>query len=194
MAVAKTERYPTTAIVLHWTIAALVFALVVLGWWMQEIPKQPPGPRADAFNLHKSFGLAALAFIAALIAWRLSHSPPPLPPMPPWQARLAKAMHLGLYVLIVAVAVSGYLGSAYSGYPVKFFGMTLPAWAASSADLKELMGSVHYWGSWLLTVAVLVHVGAVVKHTFVNRDALLRRMGWGAGRGAPSATSALREE
>jgi len=111
----ENERYSAPAIVLHWAIATLVIALVVLGWWMQEIPKQPPGLRADAFNLHKSFGLAALAFIVALIAWRLSHSPPPLPPMPIWQMHLAKAMHLGLYVMVVAVAVSGYLGSARLG-------------------------------------------------------------------------------
>ena len=190
----KNERYSTPAILLHWAIAALIFALVVLGWWMQDLPKQPPGLRADMFNLHKSFGLVALAFIIAMIAWRFSHTPPPLPPMPPWQARLAKAMHLVLYVLIVAVAVSGYLGSVYSGFPVKFFGVRLPAWAASNPDLKELMSQIHYWGSWLLTAAVLLHIGAVVRHTFVNRDALLRRMGWGAGPIDAGATSALPEE
>jgi len=172
----QSERYPAPAVILHWAVAILVFALVALGWWMQEIPKQPPGPRADAFNLHKSLGLVSLALVLVFIAWRATHSPPRLPPMPRWQARVAIAMHYLLYALIAAVALSGYLGSAYSGYPVKFFGWTLPAWAAKDIELKELMSSVHYWGSWLLTVAVLVHIGAVVKHTFVNRDALLRRM------------------
>jgi cytochrome b561 len=190
----KLERYSTPAIVLHWAIAALIFALVVLGWWMQDLPRQPPGFRADMFNLHKSFGLVALAFIIAMIAWRFSHEPPPLPPMPSLEARLAKAMHVALYVLIVAVAVSGYLGSVYSGFPVKFFGVRLPAWAASNADLKELMSQIHYWGSWLLTAAVLLHIGAVVRHTFVNRDALLSRMGWSAGRIETDAISAVREE
>jgi cytochrome b561 len=181
----SSNRYASTAIVLHWSIAALVIALIVLGWWMQEIPKQPPGPRADAYNLHKSFGLVALALVAALLAWRSTHSPPPLPPMPRWQARLARGMHLLLYLALLVVAVSGYLGSAYSGYPVKLFGLTLPPWAGRHDDVKELMSSAHLWGSWLLTAAVLIHAGAVLRHTFVNRDSLLRRMGWGEPISAP---------
>jgi cytochrome b561 len=172
----RDERYPAVAVVLHWTVALSVIALVVLGWWMQEIPKQPPGPRADAFNLHKSIGLISLAAIAAMIAWRATHRAPALPPMPRWEARVATAMHFALYLLVAAVALSGYLGSAYSGYPVKFFGMTLPAWAAKNIELKELMSTVHYWGSWILTAAALVHIGAVVRHTLVNRDRLLSRM------------------
>jgi cytochrome b561 len=180
-------RYATPAIVLHWLIAALVIALIALGWWMQEIPKQPPGPRADMYNLHKSIGLLAGVLIAAMLAWRATHRPPELPPMPRWQARLAHVLHVVLYLLLATVAVTGYLGSAYSGYPVKFFGATLPAWAGKDNALKELMSAAHLWGSWALTAVILVHVGAVAKHTFVDRDALLRRMGW-------PATSALREE
>jgi deoxyxylulose-5-phosphate synthase len=51
-------------IVMHWAIAAAVVGLMVLGWWMQTIPKQPVGPRADAYNLHKSIGLVALLLMA----------------------------------------------------------------------------------------------------------------------------------
>ena len=39
------ERYTRTAIALHWLIAALVLVEFAHGWWMQEIPKQPPGLR-----------------------------------------------------------------------------------------------------------------------------------------------------
>jgi len=56
----SSDRYTRTAIVLHWLIAAIVIAEFAWGWWMQEIPKQPPGFRADAFNLHKSIGLTIL--------------------------------------------------------------------------------------------------------------------------------------
>ena len=72
------QRYTWTAIVLHWAIAAIVIAVFAWGWWMQEIPKQPPGPRADAFNLHKSVGLAVLLLMLVRVGWRLLHPPPPL--------------------------------------------------------------------------------------------------------------------
>ena len=55
----RATRYPAAVIVMHWAIAAAVVGLMVLGWWMQTIPKQPVGPRADAYNLHKSIGLVA---------------------------------------------------------------------------------------------------------------------------------------
>ncbi len=114
---------------MHWAIAAAVVGLMVLGWWMQAIPKQPVGPRADAYNLHKSIGLAALLLMAVRLAWRASHRPPALPPLPRWQAHAAAAVHLLLYAVMFIAALSGYIGSATSGYPVKFFGWVLPSWA-----------------------------------------------------------------
>src|SRR4030095_12331847 len=95
-------RYTWTAIALHWLIAAIVIGVFAWGWWMQKIQKQPPGLRADAFNLHKSFGLAVLLLMLVRVGWRLLHRPPPLPPMPAWDARLAvanpRAMLIAVFV------------------------------------------------------------------------------------------------
>jgi len=68
--VPASDRYSRTAIALHWLIAALVILQFGWGWWMQEIPKQPVGPRVDAFNLHKSIGMTIFALMAARLAWR----------------------------------------------------------------------------------------------------------------------------
>jgi cytochrome b561 len=172
------SRYTTAAIILHWLVAALVLAQFPLGWWMQEIPKQPPGPRVEAFNLHKSLGLAIAALMLARIAWRLGHPAPPLPPMPPWQSRLAHATHVLLYAVLIALPLTGYLGSAYSGYPVRFFGMTLPPWAAKDLELKDWMSAAHLALSWALLLLFAMHMAGVAKHALVNRDGLLRRMSW----------------
>ena len=75
----RRPRYTRVAVVLHWLVAALVVAQVSWGWWMQTIAKQPPGVRADAFNLHKSIGLVMLALTLVRLGWRLAHPPPPLP-------------------------------------------------------------------------------------------------------------------
>ena len=42
-----------------------------------------------------------------------------------------------LYAALIVLPLSGYLGSAFSGYPVRYFGMTLPAWAPKSAAVKD---------------------------------------------------------
>jgi cytochrome b561 len=172
-------RYTRTAIALHWIVATLVIAEIAWGWWMQEIPKQPPGPRADAYNLHKSVGLSVLLLTVLRLGWRLSHPPPPFPALPAWNARLARANHLLMYVTVVTLTVGGYLGSAWSGFPVKFFGLTLPAWIAANSALKEFASTVHLAASWVLVVALAAHVAGSVKHALVDRNGALARMGVG---------------
>jgi len=175
------QRYTRFAVALHWIVAVVVFAQFALGWLMQEIAKQPPGPRASAFNVHKSIGLVILALMLARIAWRLSHPAPPFPPMPRWQARAALANHLLLYALLVVMPLAGYLGSAFSGYPVRFFGIALPSWAPKDEAVKQAMSEVHLVAAWLLAASVAVHLAAVVKHALVERDGLLARMQWSRG-------------
>ena len=174
------ERYTRTAIALHWLIALAVIAQFTWGWWMQTIPKQPPGLRADAFNFHKSVGLTILALMMLRLLWRVRHPAPALPAMPKWQACLARGNHALLYIALFVQPLAGYLGSVYSGYPVKLFGMTLPAWGRADPTLKDFFSAVHYVNSWVLAGAVALHVAAALKHAFVDRDGLLSRMGLGS--------------
>jgi cytochrome b561 len=177
------ERYTTTAIFLHWVIAVAVVALIAWGWWMQTIPKDPVGPRADAYNLHKSVGLSVLLLMLARTGWRASHPPPALPPMPVWQARVARAVHLLFYLCLLVQPLSGYLGSAFSGYPVKFFGVVLPAWAPKSVALKDAMSVLHYANAWVLMAALVLHLAGTLKHALVDRDGSFRRIWpWSAPR------------
>ena len=169
-------RYPLTVIVLHWTIAAAVVGLVALGWWMQTIPKIPVGSRVDAYNLHKSIGLTVLLLMVVRLAWRASHRPPQLPPLPVWQARAAHAVHALLYVSLFLNALSGYLGSAVSGFPVKFFAWVLPAWTDANVGLKEAFSVVHLATSWALVAAIVIHVMATFYHQWGLHDGLLWRM------------------
>ena len=172
------ERYTRTAIALHWLIAALVLVEFAHGWWMQEIPKQPPGLRADAFNLHKSAGLVVLALMLIRLGWRIAHRPPALPPMLKWQALLAKANHVLLYTMVIAMPLSGYLGSVFSGYPIKWFGVTLPAWGWADPTIKDWMSVVHLTTSWILLVSLCLHITGTIKHTLAG-DRVMARMGFG---------------
>jgi cytochrome b561 len=176
------SRYTATAVILHWLIAALVVGQFAWGWLMQEIPKSPPGMRADAFNFHKSIGLCLLALMLFRIGWRIAHPPPPLPAMPAWQARLAQATHVALYAALIVMPVAGYLGSVWSGYPVKWFGIVLPDWGTKSPALKDAMSAVHYVTSWMLLSLVALHVAGALRHAFrgegvMSRMTLARRAG-----------------
>ena len=176
---ATQARYTRVAIALHWTIALLVIVEFAWGWVMQGIAKNPPGLRAEAFNLHKSIGLTILALMLVRLAWRLAHRPPPFVPMPRWQAVTAHFTHGVLYAALLAQPVIGYLGSAFSGRPVKFFGAALPRWAAAHDGAKELMSTLHLATSWIIAAAVLLHIAGAMKHALVDNDGLLARMGLG---------------
>ena len=180
-AVLTSARYTRTAVALHWLIAALFIGQFAWGWLMQEIPKSPPGLRADAFNVHKSIGLCLLGLMLFRLGWRIAHPPPALPALPAWQEHLARATHVALYVALLVQPLSGYLGSVWSGYPVKWFGITLPEWGARSPELKDAMSNVHLVTSFVLLTLVLLHIAGALHHA-LRRDGIVSRMWFDTGR------------
>ncbi len=184
------NRYDRVAVVLHWLVAAGVLLQIALGLWMIEIPKQPVGVRAWWFNLHKSIGLTLGALIVLRLAWRLTHRPPPLPArLPGWQQAVAAVNHGLLYACMLVMPLSGYLGSSFSGYPIRFFGVVLPGWTAKDDALKELFSLVHWAAAALFMALIALHVAAALRH-LLARDGLFDRM-WPVRRpAAPRRTGA----
>jgi cytochrome b561 len=170
-------RYTKVAVTLHWLIATLVVAQLVLGWSMIEIPKQPVGVRAYWFNLHKSIGLTIALLVLARIAWRLRHPAPPLPMnVLAWQRRAAAANHALLYACLLGMPLIGFLGSTFSGYPIKYFGIPLPQWGYKSDVLKNFFSAVHLGFAWVFMTLIALHAGAALKHLLVDRDGVFWRM------------------
>lgn len=174
---AQDSSYTRTAIVLHWLIAAGVLAQIALGAWMVGIPKSPPGVRAWWFNVHKSIGITLGVLVVARLLWRLAHRAPALPAaLPRWQKLAAGVSHAGLYACMVLMPLTGYLGSSFTTYPIRYFGYALPQWGWASPVLKEWMSAAHYGTVIVFAVLIAVHVAAALKHALVDRDAVFRRM------------------
>ena len=171
------ERYSGIAIALHWVLAATLLYQLALGWWMLELPKAPPGLRAGWFNVHKSIGITIAMLVLVRVCWRTTHPAPKDAAMPAWQHRAAQLSHKLLYVCMVVLPASGYLGSCFSGYPVKYFGIVLPQWAPAWPAGKLFMGALHYATVWLFMALVALHVGAALWHWAWRRDGVASRMG-----------------
>jgi cytochrome b561 len=172
-----TARYTRTAIVLHWLIAVAVFAQVTLGVWMIGIPKSPPGVRAYWFNVHKSIGLTIGLLVLLRLLWRLAHRPPALPAtISPWQRAAAKLSHWSLYACMIILPLSGYLGSSFTRYPIKYFGFTLPHWGWDDPGLKELCSQAHFYTVCVFATLIVLHISAALKHRFVDKDGVFERM------------------
>jgi cytochrome b561 len=172
-----TARYTATAIALHWLIALLLLGQFAFGLALDDIPRGTPA-RGYYVNLHKSSGILIGLLILLRLGWRLTHTPPPLPAsMPRWQRRAARFSHVLLYACMLALPLSGYLGSNFSKHGVKFFNLVRWApWGPDDKTLYAFFNGAHHLAALLLALLVAVHVLAVAKHMLIDRDGLLLRM------------------
>ena len=171
----KGRRHGWANITLHWLLAVALIYQVLLGWWMLGLPKSPPGLRAGWFNFHKSIGLSILVFVLVRLMLRLRDPVAPLA-LPDWQRRAATGNHALLYACMLSLPLSGYLGSVFSGHPVRFFGVVLPAWAGASPAGKQFLSALHLGLVWAFMGLVGVHVAAALWH-WLQRDGVTARMG-----------------
>jgi len=172
-------QYDRMLVVLHWVLAIGLFYQLGLGLWMEDIPKDPPGVRAGWFNLHKSIGICLGFLILWRLGWRVTHSVP-APPIgnTDFQNKLSQWAHRALYVCMVVLPVSGFMGSSFSPYPVKFFGLPLPKLWEPSPEGKELFSEIHEVSAFIMMIIIILHISAAIWHQWVKRDGLLSRMGW----------------
>lgn len=170
-------RYSNTAIVLHWLIAILIVLAFVLGTIMTDIPGITP-TKLRYFSWHKWLGITILGLACVRLLWRLTHPVPAYTSlMPTWQKYAAHGLHIALYVLMFAIPISGYLYSLAAGVPVVYLGIIhLPILIAPDPVLKPILKEVHELLNNGLLILVSLHVLAALKHHFINRDTILKRM------------------
>ncbi|QGZ40022.1 cytochrome b561 [Pseudoduganella flava] len=171
------QRYTKPAMVLHWLIALLIVAAFTMGLVMVDIPGFTP-TKLKYFSWHKWMGVTVLLLAAVRLLWRHGNRPPPHPAsMAQWQVKAADVTHVLLYVLMFAVPLSGYLYTTAAGVPVVYLGLfQIPAAFAADPALKAVLKPVHYWLNMAMAALVVLHVAAALKHQFVDRDDVLKRM------------------
>ena len=168
-------QYTRTAMALHWLLAAALLGSFSVGLYMADLPFSPQ--RLKLYNWHKWAGVTILALSALRLAWRLTHTPPPELSAPSWQRRAARLTHGALYGLFFAVPLVGWAYSSAAGFPVVWFGvLPLPDFVSPDKALAEAIKPWHGALAWTLAALVVLHVAAALKHHFIDRDGLLRRM------------------
>lgn len=169
-------RFGRISIAVHWLTAGLMFGLIGLGWYMEDLADGPV--KFQVYGLHKSIGVAVLLLGLFRLAWRQSQpTPPPLGTPGKMVRGLRSAVHGLLLAAVLVLPLSGWMMSSGAGYPVPFFGLfELPALVPEGSALGEAAHATHGPLAWLLIAAVALHVAAAVKHHRVDGDATLRRM------------------
>jgi len=167
--------YTRTAIALHWIAALLIVGGGALGLWMTTLVFGPLKFRAYAW--HKWIGITVFLLACLRLAWRARHPPPPPVSMPAWQRRAAAAAHVALYVLMLAIPLSGWIYSSATGVSVVYLGLfPLPDLVEKDKGLAFALRATHLALNSALLALVIVHAGAALRHHFVEKDGVLARM------------------
>jgi cytochrome b561 len=177
MAIQNTKhRWGVLSQLFHWTIVALLIVQVTLAFMFDDLPN---GMRKlTLLARHKSVGITILMLVILRLIWRQLNQNPDLPGnLKPYERVLAHSTHVGLYVLLFAMPLSGWMMSSARGFPVSWFGfIQLPDLVPKSKPLYDFFGATHETLAWVLGIAVALHVAAALKHHFIHKDDVLRRM------------------
>lgn len=174
------ENYTKVAIILHWIIGLAIIFMLAMGLLLDSIPDDY---KFQAYQFHKSLGLTILVLSFVRLFWRLTHRAPALPDgMKLWEIWAAKLTHIGFYFLMIAIPLSGWAlvsaAPAPYNFPVMWFGLfewphlPLPV----DKELSHDFGEAHEVLAYLTIVLLGMHIGAALKHHFINKDNVLTRM------------------
>lgn len=170
------NRYSKLSITLHWLIALLIIAAFMLGYYMTGL--QFSMSKLKLFSWHKWLGITVLGLVAIRLINRLFQTAPPYPEsMEKWEKVAAKAVHLALYFFMFAVPLSGYFYTYAAGFPVVYLGLVeLPAPIAPDPLLKVQLKTLHETLTTGMLMLIALHIGAALKHHFIDKDGITNRM------------------
>jgi cytochrome b561 len=174
------STYSRTAIILHWLIALLIIGQLAGGLFMENLP--PTSFKFELYQWHKSFGIMILLLSFARLGWRFTRKPPALPDgMKAWEKLAARGTHIGFYVLMIGVPLSGWAMVSASVYDIDTVLFKLIPWPhipgiPQEAGLEDTLKFAHEILAKAVIVLLLLHVGAALKHHLVKKDDVLTRM------------------
>ncbi len=173
------KRWSGATILLHWLSAALIFALLALGWFMVHA-NLAAATKFDLYQWHKSLGFVSLALLLARLSARAhTRSPPTLASISPWERYAAALTHRTLYALTFASAVSGWVlvSAAIIAIPTRFFGwFVIPNLGGPDPAIFAIANSAHFALAILFASLIALHIAAALKHRFWDRDTVMASM------------------
>lgn len=169
-------HYGLVSQLFHWLVVILISMQYVWAWRIDHA--EGFRMRLELVTQHKTIGMMVLTLAVLRLIWRLFNRPPPLPVgMKRWERLAATAGHWALYGLILAMPLTGWLYSSAAGLGDYWWGpFNFPSLVESGERLEELFGAIHGWLAITLAVVVGIHMLAALRHQFVLKDDLIKRM------------------
>jgi cytochrome b561 len=160
---------------LHWLMAVGIIGVFALGYWMVTLSYDHPNYNS-APDLHRSVGIILGLVLVFRFVWRLFNVHPDDSELSRFERIGAKAAHWGFYTLLAAITVSGYLITTSDGRPVDVFGLFSIPSAVVEKNLSDTAGYIHWILAYIVIALAVLHSAAALKHHFVDRSSILKRM------------------
>jgi cytochrome b561 len=170
--------WPLALRIMHWLTAALVLGALLLGVTMVQVVHDP-GVRFELTQTHKSIGVAILLLALLRLCLRIRAAAPVPEPAAPLLIIGAKAMHIALYVLLLAMPLSGWLMASTTPVrvPTSVFGLfDLPYPLAREFTTYRFAHGIHVACAISLASLIALHVAATLVHSLLWHDHTVRRM------------------
>ena len=180
-------RYGNGAIVLHWALAGALAFELALGFAM---PRGASG--FELFQLHKSVGAAILVLTVFRLAWRLMHPAPPS--LKGGMAhKLASAVHISFYFVMIAIPLTGWavVSSSPINVPTLIFGILPVGHLPIDQELNELAIDAHAILAWCAIGLFILHIAGAIRHELLLGDRLIARISPGGRRAVGLLLAAL---
>lgn len=168
------DRFGAIAIFFHWFMAILVITMLAVGLYMVDLPAD--SEKTTIYGLHKATGILILMLVTLRILWRFANTTPALL-IPTLEKIAARTVHWALYGCMFAMPITGWLLSSAAGYPPSFYGLfEVPALMAPNPAWVPVFATMHKWIAYGLIIMIIIHTAAALKHHFIDKDTILRRM------------------
>ena len=166
-----TNGFGLVSIILHWLMALLITGLFISGYYMVDLDYY-----SKWYNLlpwwHIAVGVTAFLLLLLRIIWRWTNPrPAALSSYHGWEKTAAGITHYAFYLLLLVISVTGYFITTAKGAPIDFFGwFDIPALIGLDAGPAEWAGKIHEYAAYAVVGLFALHVGATVKHHFIDKD------------------------
>jgi len=172
----STQRVQFAALsrLLHWTMAAMVLTMLCIGVAMVV----SLASYHVLVSIHRPLGITILILVGVRFVNRLLNPPPPFPATMSRAERLAAtASELAMYGLMLVLPLVGWGMLSAARYPIVLHGSVhLPFILPHNPMLYAVLRKAHTILAYLFFLTFMAHVGAILFHTLIVRDGMLRRM------------------
>ena len=168
------RQYSKRMVIVHW----LTLVLLVVAWFLGDAldeARHEGSATLIGYFVHVMTG--GMVLLLTILRWTfrgVDGTPPPVGQT--LMDMVAKGVHYGLYILLLLLPVSGFMTILTSSVGMALLGGDASLLPAKYTGPGIFPHTLHEILVTVLMVVVVVHILGAIKHQFIMKDNLMKRM------------------